>query len=138
MCRQWRFAAAVGLAVLCPPAATMADPVEAGAVKGNVEVRLLAARTSDRRGQELIAKFETRDKARAEVLVRFPSHSFTTHESTLMGLIQGCVERDPGPGGWRSVKGGVEAVFSVPAGGANDRDTLERCFLVLLELKSDK
>jgi hypothetical protein len=138
MFRHWRFAAAVGLAILCPPAATMADPVEAGAVKGNVEVQLVAARTSDRRGQELIAKFETRDKARAEVLVRFPAHSFTTHENTLMRLIAGCVERDPGAGGWRPVKGGVAAVFSVPAGGANDRDTLERCFLVSLEVKSDK
>src|SRR5262245_34682641 len=142
MYENWWLAAAVGFAILGPSAAASADPVRAGEVKGNVEVRLVAARTSDARTQHLIAKFETRDKARAEILVHFPAHSFTTHENTLMRLIMGCVERDPGAGGWRPVKGAVEAVFSVPGGHAGasvtDGDALERCFLVSLEIGSSK
>jgi hypothetical protein len=142
VCGNWRFAAAFGFAILCYRAAAPADPVRTGELQGNVKVRLVAARTSEARTQHLIAKFETRDKDRTEILVQFPAHSFTTHETTLMHLITVGVKRSPEAGGWQPAKGQVEAVFSVPASWAgargNGNDSLERCFLVSLEVKSDK
>jgi hypothetical protein len=86
----------------------------------NIKARLLEAKLSVTRGQNLIAKFVTTspgpDPAK-EFTVRFPSHSHTTHEMTLMSVIEGCVDwkaGDPDAHQWHPAT--VTATFSVPAG----------------------
>jgi hypothetical protein len=143
MCGHWLFAAVVVAVVLWPTAAAPADPVRVNDLKDNVQVRLVAAKVSEGRGQELMAKFETLDEARKEILVGFPAHSFTTHEQTLMSIIWGCIDHPaPRVAGWRKVKDGVEAIFSVPKDGIHGYgargETYERCYLVSLKLGGKK
>lgn len=119
MCGHWLFAAAVASVALGAKAPVPADPVRVLDLKDNVQVRLVAAKQSAGRGGGLFAKFETLDQARKEIVVSFPSHSFTTHELTLMKIIEGCIGWSTADvvvdgSGWVKVKGGVEAVFSVP------------------------
>src|SRR5437899_2389524 len=56
----------------------------------NIEVRLIAARVDETRGQFLHAKFVPGKGEQKEFEIRFPGHSLTTHETTLMNVIYSC------------------------------------------------
>ena len=124
-----------------PRAHAEEKPVRAHDLKDNVRVRLVAARTSETRGQNLIAKVETREEEPKTILIRFPAHGFTAHEQTLWAVIQSCVEWDKqDENGWSRVE--AEAIFSMPKDGAK-RETkpysdLEKCYLVSLRLPTSK
>lgn len=110
-------------------------PVLANELKDNVRVRLVAARISDRRGQNLIAKFQTNEKEPTTLVIHFPAHSFTTHEQTLRAVIRACVDWDNSDdGGWAPAV--VEADFSLPKDGRQPGaySPLEKCCLVSLRL----
>jgi hypothetical protein len=57
------------------------------ATTDNMEVRLVAAKVSNARGQNLLAKFVPLKGEQKEFTVRFPAHSHTTHETTIMNVI---------------------------------------------------
>ena len=125
------YALVVAIMVLWPSAAMPDDPVRVDDLN-NIRVRFIAAKKSESRGQNLIAKFETQDKDRKEFVIVFPSHSFTTHESTLMSIVGTCSGREVDNSGWTKAKSGVEAVYSIPVGGVKDYSMLEQCYLVTL------
>jgi uncharacterized protein YaiE (UPF0345 family) len=145
MCNhRWSAVAFIAL-FLTPGVAVPDEPVRVNDLKDNVRARLIGAKRSQGRAAFLIAKLETQDEARKEVQIIFPAHSFTTHERTLMQVIEGCVdEREPGEGGWHKARAGVEAVFSVPEkgasfqGGGMGANSLDPCYLFSLKLKGAK
>jgi hypothetical protein len=53
----------------------------------NMEVRLIAAKIDNTRGGFLHAKFVPLKGEGKEIEVRFPGHTFTTHETTIMQII---------------------------------------------------
>jgi hypothetical protein len=53
----------------------------------NIEVRLVAAEIDNTRGQFLHAKFVPLKGEEKEIEVRFPGHTLTTHETTIMEII---------------------------------------------------
>lgn len=116
-------------------------PILVRDLASNVRVRLVAARVSERRGGNLMAKFETVGKEPSTRVVTFPAHSFTTHEQTLRAVIVSCTKMAdglPDEDGWHPAK--IEAFFSMPKEDA-PRDSgrysqFDRCFLVGIELKS--
>ena len=82
-----------------------AERVLTGKVIGNRQVLLDAARISDRRGQNLEARFAVIERDNKDVgrgphalvkskvfTVTFPSHSHTTHETTLINIIMASVK----------------------------------------------
>ena len=92
-----------------------AEQVLAKKTAANVRVKLVAARISETRGQNLEAKFAIVDaKGTTEIVVRFPGHSYTTHEATLMAVIRFCVDwtRPKDHHAWHKATVGAE--FSVP------------------------
>jgi hypothetical protein len=103
----------------------------------NVKARLIAARRSPQRTVHLVAKFETMDKDKREILVEFHSTVATPHERTLMNLVEACVGGcGPGAGPtWRQAE--VEAVFSIPKEGVRylDREGYVKCYLVSMKLR---
>lgn len=105
----------------------------------NVKARLVAARRSKDRTVHLIAKFETRDEEKRQILVEFHSTVATPHERMLMNLVEACVGGcGPGAGPeWRAAE--VEAMFSIPTNGADfsNRKDYEKCYLLFLKFKKD-
>lgn len=130
----WRLALGLSVVVLGAAAAESQEPVRVNDLKDNVRARLVGAKQSEARGRWVIARFETLDATRKEVRIVFPAHSFTTHERTLLTLIEGSVDERG------QVKAGIEVVFSIPANGASPvQDTsLERCYLHSLKLGEAK
>lgn len=53
----------------------------------NIQVRLVAAKIDNTRGQFLHAKFVPLKGEEKEIEVRFPGHTLTTHETTIMEII---------------------------------------------------
>jgi hypothetical protein len=108
----------------------------------NVAVRLVAARVSEARHGNLIAKFvPVEGKERKEICIDFPAHSQTTHETTLMNLVKSCVDwsAEDKRGQWHAA--GVEAIFSIPktrAGAGPAGGDLRQCYLVSLKLPKAK
>jgi uncharacterized protein YaiE (UPF0345 family) len=138
-------ALAFATVILVPLAAAAEEPVRVNDLKENVRAVLVGAKRSQGRGAWLVAKFETQDDARKEIEIVFPAHSFTTHERTLMQVIEGSVdERATGDAGWRRVKAGVEVVFSIPEkgagseGGGTGSKSLDHCYLYSLNLTGTK
>jgi uncharacterized protein len=87
----------------------------ANEVKKSRQVQLVAIKRSNYCGQNLIAKFiDLSDKDRKELSVIFPCHSFTTHEVTLMQIMESCVQMGDITrcNDWRKAK--MEVVFSIP------------------------
>src|SRR6516162_1044555 len=109
---RWWLALALVALILAPTAASPAEPVRVKDLKDNVQAVLVSAERVGR-GGNLFATFQTQDEARKEIKVVFPAHSFTTHERTLMQVIEGCLDERG------RVKPGVEAVFSIPSQGAS-------------------
>lgn len=130
-------------ALIMPTSGALADdkPVLTRDLTGNVRVRLVAACLSETRGRYLIARFETIEKEPQTVGLRFPAHSFSTHEQTLRAVILACVDlRKPDQDGWSPAK--PEAIFSVPADlgkqSAGGYGLLEKCFLLSLRMPTDE
>jgi hypothetical protein len=76
--------------LICSP--TLADPEKEQVLTekdttDNIEVRLVAAKIDNTRGQFLHAKFVPLKGEKKELEVRFPGHSLTTHETTIMNII---------------------------------------------------
>ena len=108
-------------------------------VTGNREVRLLAARVSQRRGQNLEAKFAVVGSAKtSEVVIRFPCHSHTTHETTLMKIVSSCVEwsEPKSRHEWHDAK--ISVIFSLPKDASGYVTNFEKWWLVSLDLPKKK
>ncbi len=117
-------------------------PILVRDLESNVRVRLVGARHSERRGRNLVAKFETLEKEPTVRVIDFPAHTFTTHEQTLRAVITGCVDMhdsDPDENGWHPAK--ADAFFSIPKEDAPREagrySQLDKCFLVSLKLKKE-
>jgi hypothetical protein len=95
-----------------------ADPQKGPVLTGkdtgdNIELRLVAARVDRTRGQFLHAKFVPVKGEQKEFDFRFPGHSFTTHETTLMNVVYSCTATRQNLGNeWKDAS--LQAVFSVP------------------------
>lgn len=118
------------------------EPVRVNNLSGNVKARLIAAKRSQGRAALLIARFEPLDGGK-EIQVVFPAHSFTTHEATLKAVIVSFSDWGDSPdhSNWSKVRG--EAIFSLPAKGANfsggsGMKSLDHCYLVSLKLPAGK
>jgi hypothetical protein len=105
----------------------------------NMEVRLVAAAISPARGQNLLARLVPVRAADGDpVLVRFPAHSHTTHETTIMNLVRACVDWDgrPAPSDRMNPRWAPavrRAVFSTPRDGTSRTDDLHRTYFVRFE-----
>ena len=107
-------AVAIGLVSAAPATPT----VKTGEIADHRRVKLVSARISERRGQNLEAQFALeKDPQNAVVVsVTFPAHSHTTHETTLMNIIRASVSwsgRDEARHEWRTAR--RVPVFSLPA-----------------------
>jgi hypothetical protein len=89
-----------------------AEPILTKDITDNVRVRLVAAKISETRGQNLMVQFVTLDDRKKEIVVTFPGHSHTTHETTLMNAARSCVEWTDQQRDWQQAK--LDAVFSIP------------------------
>ena len=125
---------AAALVSLFPAAAGAGELPKATDLKDNVEARLVSARNSQKRTHHLVAKFETTDSDRREIVVEFPSGDYTTHDRTLIAVLCHCMgwEQSVAHDSWADAK--VKAVFSVP----RDGKSLERCFLISLSERPAK
>ena len=120
------------------------EPVRVNDLSGNIKARLVGAKRSQGRGGNLIAKFDVLDKERREIEVVFPAHSFTTHEATLMVLIESCSDWGDAAdhSKWSRVRG--EVIFSIPKKGAHFAasspgvKSLDHCYLVPLKPEAGK
>ena len=130
--------ALIGLATICGGNPGHAEEkVTTRQITGNYPVRLIAARTSDVRGQNLEARFVPLDKPDGpEIFVQFPAHSFTPHEVTLMAIIRSCVGR-PKPNNAGDVhswaKASVPVTFSIPKDAQGYVTNFDKWWLVSLE-----
>ncbi len=109
-------------------------------IADNRKVRLLAAKISIRSGQNLDAKFvELGSQSNEEFVVTFPSHSHTTHEVTLMSIIDSCVDWKSPMDSYTWHDATCNAIFSVPkdAGGYHgDSDHYDHWFLLSIKIPS--
>jgi len=99
--------------------ASTGEDTLAGRLPDNITVRLVAAATSPQRGQNRLARFVSVDSkgASRELVVQFPAHSHTTHEATLIQLIDACIQWSPQSGQstepiWSPAR--CDLTFSVP------------------------
>ena len=128
------------------PVTALAGPPLTDKIVGNVKVQLVAAKTSETRGQYLVARFKTVDEPEVrEIEVRFPSHSFKTHETTLRNLVHSCTARgrplpnQPQPlypaNTW--IEATVDAFFSIPKDGATSgaAGSLDNCYFLSFQVK---
>jgi len=84
-------------------------------IRDNHRVRLTAARVSQARGQNLEARFVDVKAPDAEpTWIRFPAHSFTPHETTLMNIVRSSVNWDEPESPYEWHKATLHAVFSIP------------------------
>lgn len=94
------------------------------------------------RGGNLEAKFvDLGSKTRREFIVRFPSHSHTTHEVTILSIIRSCVDWETPKDieAWHDAK--AEVIFSLPQDAEGYNGSYEhysQWFLVSLKLPSAK
>lgn len=107
MLNSWK---ALYMAALC----LLASNALADETPTPIRVRLVSARVSERRGRNLEVQFERVDN-KEKLVRRFPAHSFTPHEATLIRIIRSCVELNKGesPQDW-SLSTRAEAVFMIP------------------------
>jgi hypothetical protein len=128
------------LAVLFCATVTAAEDkrVLAKDITDNRKVRLIAAQISTTRGQNLMAKFVDSDsKTNQEFIVRFPSHSHTTHEVTLMRIVESCVDWSAPKDRYEWHDATCEVTFSVPkdAGGYHgESEHYDRWFLLSIKI----
>lgn len=106
----------IGLSLVLAAAAQADNPnVLTKDITDNRTVKLISAKRSEVRGQNLVARFlEVGKEQGPEIVVKFPAHSHTTRETSLMNIIGSCVDwqRDRGANDWNAAK--FEATFSIP------------------------
>jgi hypothetical protein len=106
----------------------------------NFQVKLLAAKISETRGQYLIAKFlETSPKSGRgrEFVVAFPAHSFTPHEQTIIAVIKSCVAWDSSKDPYEFHEATGEVIFSIPKDIDGRPLEFKRWFLISIRTKAD-
>ena len=113
------------------------DRVLTGRVTGNHLVLLTHARISESRGQNLEGKLTIIGGERAgEVIsVRFPAHSHTTHETTLMNIIRASIDWSPPESRYQWHEAGMPAVLSVPTGAQGSLTEYDQWWFVRFESK---
>jgi len=100
-------------------------------IGGNRKLLLTGARISSARGQSLEADFiQVGSTNTNSILVRFPSHSHTPHETTLMNIIVSSVNWTTPADAHRWHKAESEVVFSAPTNSVGYVTDLSRWFLV--------
>ena len=105
----------------------------------NIKVRLVAVAISRTRGQNLVAKLivlNPESRKNEEIIVRFPSHSHTPHETTLMNIIDSCTDWSLPESIYEWHRAKMNIVFSVPkdAGGYNgDSQYYDRWFVISIK-----
>ncbi len=102
-----------------------------GQITGNRQLRLTGAQISPSRGQFLEATFVVVGSSNT-VGIRFPAHSHTPHETTLMNVVTGSVDwtAPADPYQWHKAKNDV--IFSAPTNSAGYVTDFSRWFLVSL------
>jgi len=136
--------AIVGLLLVTWIALEAHEPVKANGLSDNVRARFLGARRSEGRGANLVAKFQAVDKPSLQIELVFPAHSFTTHEATLIALVESCSDWGDAPdySQWSSVR--TEMIFSMPekgihfAGVGTSASSLDLCYLESLKIGEGK
>ena len=136
--------AIVGLLLVTWIALEAHEPVRAIGLSGNVRARFIGARRSVGRAANLVAKFQAVDKANLQIEVAFPAHGFTTHEATLIALVESCSDWGDAPdySQWSSVR--AEMIFSLPEKGINcggigtGDNSFDLCYLESLKIGEGK
>jgi hypothetical protein len=102
-------------------------------ISGNRKLLLTGAQISITRAQFLEATFVEGGSTNT-IDVRFPAHSHTPHETTLMNIIRSCVDwtTPADPHQWHKAKS--EAVFSAPTNTVGYVTDFSKWFLVSLNL----
>ncbi len=143
----------IALLLICFPVS--ADPEKGKVLTGkdtadNIEVRLVAAMIDHTRGQFLHAKFVPLKGGRKEIEVRFPGHSLTTHETTIMNIIYSATGvrefhrkahrhniKDAGTGTeWSEPS--LDVVFSIPKDLRATWNDYSHWYLVSIKLRDKK
>ena len=120
------------------------EPVKANGLSDNVRARFIGARRSVSKAANLVAKFQAVDKPNLQIVVVFPAHSFTTHEATLVALVESCSDWGDAPdySQWSSVR--TEMIFSLPEKGINyggigtGDSSLDHCYLESMKIAHEK
>jgi hypothetical protein len=124
----------------CLPVSTAAEQGQVLTGKDtadNIEIRLVAAKVSETRGQNLLATFVPLKGEQKEVTVKFPAHSHTTHETTLINIIYSSTAPDRDLS--RDLKAAsLEVVFSVPKDFLEHPNDLSRWYLVSVKVRDKK
>jgi hypothetical protein len=100
-------------------------------ITGNRQLRLTGAQISITRGQFLEATFIVVGSTNT-VGIRFPAHSYTPHETTLMTVVESCIDWTTPADPYQWHKARNEAVFSAPTNSAGYVTDFSRWFLVSL------
>ena len=123
---------ALALALIVATALAGEDgKVLTGQITGNRRLQLTGAQISITRGQFLEATFVVVGSTNT-IDVRFPAHSHTPYETTLMNVVRGSVDwtTPTDPYQWHKAKS--EVVFSAPTNSAGYVTDFSRWFLVSL------
>jgi hypothetical protein len=126
--------AALILALIVAPAVGGEDAkILTKDIRGNRKLLLTGAQISITRAQFLEATF-IEVASTNTIFVRFPAHSHTPHETTLMNIVKSCVDWTTPPDAhqWHKAKG--EAVFSAPTNSAGYVTDFSKWFLVSLSI----
>lgn len=144
----------IATVLICFP--MFADPAKKGKVltgkdtADNMQVRLVAAKIDKTRGQFLHAKFVPLKGKEKEIEVRFPGHTLTTHETTIMAIIYsatGVREFHRKPPSHRIKDAGkvtewseasLNVVFSIPKDLRATWNDYSHWYLVSIEIRNKK
>lgn len=102
-------------------------------ITGNRKLLLTGAKISITRGQFLEASFSVVGSTNA-VDVRFPAHSHTPHETTLMNVVSASVDWTTPADPYQWHKANSEALFSAPTNSVGYVTDFSRWFLVSLNI----
>jgi len=102
-----------------------------GKITGNRQLQLTAAQISTSRGQSLEATFSVVGSTNT-VFIQFPAHSHTPHETTLMAIVESCVDWTTPADRYQWHKAKNDVVFSAPTNSAGYVTDFSRWFLVSL------
>ncbi len=103
-------------------------------IVGNRQVRLISAWTSNKRGQNLMAKFATVDERHPEEFqIEFPAHCHSPHETTLMKIVQSSVDWSEPNAADQPHMALVDVVFSIPADSKGYVTDYEKWWLVSID-----
>ena len=119
--------------LLLATSAHAAEKILTKDIADNREVRLVAASIARSRGQNLVASFVgVGDENGTVFRIRFPAHSHTTHETTLMNIIRSSVDWEDGTERWKKAK--YITTFSIPKNVKNSVNDLTHWYFVSLHV----